>query len=158
VNDKNAQDEGFGLPPEGAPLYTASMEARVAVLEEIARNTEKLLGKMDARMDRMEAHNIQMEERLIARMEAMEHRLTARIEAGEVQTDKRIEAVDRRIESVEKRMEAMETRIDKRMESFERHLIRLEDRHVTDFRWMLGLGIAAVAFLFAVMAHGFHWF
>ncbi len=33
--------------------HSLSMEARVAVLEDIARNTEKLLAKMNARMDRM---------------------------------------------------------------------------------------------------------
>jgi hypothetical protein len=61
------------------------MEARVAVLEEIAKNTRKLLEKMDSRLE------------------------------------------------------------------------RLEDRQNADFRWMLGLGIAGTGFLFATMAHGFHW-
>lgn len=183
MNDKNP-DEDFALPPDSPAPYSLSMEARVAVLEEIARNTEKLLGKMDARMDRMETHSIQMEarltarmdamderlttridrlethtiqmeERLTARMEAMEERLIARIESGEARTDKRMETMEERLIT---RIEAGEARTDKRMESFEVHLVRLEDRHITDFRWMLGLGMGAVAFLFAVMAHGFHWF
>jgi hypothetical protein len=33
---------------------SGDMEARVAVLEEIARSTEKLLEKMDVRMEKME--------------------------------------------------------------------------------------------------------
>jgi hypothetical protein len=42
------------LPDGGGPPYDGSMEARVATLEEVARNTEKLLEKMDERMKTLE--------------------------------------------------------------------------------------------------------
>jgi hypothetical protein len=61
------------------------MEARVAVLEQIAKNTEKVLDRLDSRME------------------------------------------------------------------------HVEDRQSSDFKWLLGMGMAATAFLFAAMAHGFHW-
>jgi hypothetical protein len=42
------------LPGGGQPPYDGGMEARVAVLEQIARNTEKVLDRMDARLLRIE--------------------------------------------------------------------------------------------------------
>jgi hypothetical protein len=35
---------------------------------------------------------------------------------------------------------------------------RFEDRQISDFGWLLIMGIGTTAFLFATMAHGFHWF
>jgi hypothetical protein len=43
------------------------------------------------------------------------------------------------------------------MEPIDTRLDRMEDRHGSDFKWLLTLGIGATAFLFATMAHGFHW-
>lgn len=50
---KRDTSSGF-LAGGGDPPYDGGMEARVAVLEEIARNTERLLERMDARMTRIE--------------------------------------------------------------------------------------------------------
>jgi hypothetical protein len=69
------------------------MEARVAVLEEIARNTAKVLDRLEATMARM----------------------------------------------------------DDRM-------TRLEDRQSADFKWLLGTQLGIATFIFATLAHGFHWF
>ncbi len=80
------------LPPDGEPPYKSTMEARLAVLEQIAKDMRDMLGRSDARMDRMD---------------------------------------DR--------------------------LARLEDRQSSDFKWLLGFGIGSTGFLFATMAHGFHW-
>jgi hypothetical protein len=76
------------------------MEARIAVLEHIAKDTRELLGRIDSRMDRMDT-----------------------------------------------RFDRMDTRMD-----------RFEDRQISDFGWLLIMGIGTTAFLFATMAHGFHWF
>jgi hypothetical protein len=73
------------LPNPANQQYDPSMDARVAVLEEIAKNTAKVLERMDSRLE------------------------------------------------------------------------RLEDRQNSDFRWLLGFGIGGTGFLFATMAHGFHW-
>jgi CII-binding regulator of phage lambda lysogenization HflD len=96
------------LQPGGASAYVSGMEARVAVLEEIARNTVKVL-------ERIEASIVHLEERM------------------------------------DKRMKEMDDRLSNRMD-------RIENRQTSDFRWMLGLGIGFGGFLWASMAHGFHWF
>jgi len=73
------------LPQNGEPPYEFRMEARVAVLEQIVKDTKDILVRLDTRMDRM------------------------------------------------------------------------EDRQVSDFKWLLALGLGGTGFLFATMAHGFHW-
>ncbi len=75
------------------------MEARLAVLEQIAKDMRDMLGRSDARMDRM----------------------------------------------------------DSRFDRLDDRLSRLEDRQSSDFKWLLGFGIGSTGFLFATMAHGFHW-
>jgi uncharacterized coiled-coil protein SlyX len=92
------------LRPGGAAAYQSSMEARVAVLEEIARNTAKVLERIEATMVRMDD-----------------------------------------------RMAKMDERFDKRM-------TRLEDRQRADFKWLLGTQLGIATFIFATLAHGFHWF
>jgi hypothetical protein len=42
------------LQPAGTPPYRGGMEARAAVLEEIASSTKETLGRIDARLIRME--------------------------------------------------------------------------------------------------------
>jgi hypothetical protein len=42
------------LPYRGEPDYDSGMEGRVAVLEQIAKDTRDVLTRMDTRMDRME--------------------------------------------------------------------------------------------------------
>ncbi len=103
------------LRPGGASAYQSSMEARVAVLEEIARNTAKVLERIEANMARMDERMTKMDER------------------------------------INDRMEKMDERFDKRMS-------HLEDRQSSDFKWLLGTQLGIATFIFATLAHGFHWF
>jgi replicative DNA helicase len=103
------------LQPGSASAYELSMEARVAVLEEIARNTTKVLERIEATIAKIDERMVSLEERMDKRMKELEDRLTSRMD-------------------------------------------RIEDRQTGDFRWMLGLGIGFGGFLWASMAHGFHWF
>jgi hypothetical protein len=41
---------------------------------------------------------------------------------------------------------------------FDKRLTRLEDRQGADFKWLLGTQIGLATFIFAALAHGFHWF
>jgi len=79
------------------------MEARVAVLEEIARNTAKVLDRIETSMAKMDDRMAKMEER------------------------------------------------------FDKGMIRLEDRQSADFKWLLGTQLGIATFIFATLAHGFHW-
>jgi predicted RNase H-like nuclease (RuvC/YqgF family) len=72
------------LPSPAARQYAAFMEARVAVLEEIAKNTHKVLERLDSRMDQLDA-----------RM----HRLDARMD----QFDTRMNRIETRMDRVEDR-------------------------------------------------------
>ncbi len=90
------------------------MEARIAVLEQIAKSTQKVLERLDARMDQLDA---------------------------------RMHQLDARMDQFDTRMNRIETRMD-----------RVEDRQNSDFKWLMGFAIGSTGFLFATMAHGFHWF
>jgi len=46
--------ENTTLPPPSAPAYDRVMEARVAILEEIAQSMKHTLARIDARMVRLE--------------------------------------------------------------------------------------------------------
>jgi hypothetical protein len=48
--------------------------------------------------------------------------------------------------------------MDARMDRMETRFDRIEDRQRSDFKWLLGIGMGGTGFLFAVMAHGFHWY
>jgi hypothetical protein len=85
------------LQPASTSAYLSGMEARVAVLEEIARNTAKVLERIEANISRLE-------------------------------------------------------------ERFDKRMIRLEDRQSGDFKWLLGTQLGIATFIFATLAHGFHWF
>jgi len=96
------------------------METRVEMLEQIAKGTEKLLAKMDMRLDRIENQFVHLE---------------------------------KRFDQIDQRLDRMDIRMD-----------RLEDRQISDFKWLLGLGIGSTVTLFTAMlgllgtmAHGFHW-
>lgn len=145
------QEEGTDktfLPPSGGPTYDGGMEARVAVLEQIATSTQQLLGKMDVRLDRIENNFVQIDKRLDQidkRLDQMDLRLD--------HMDQRLDQMDKRLDQMDKRLDRMDTRMD-----------RSEDRQVSDFKWLMGLGIGATATLLAgmvgllaTMAHGFHW-
>jgi hypothetical protein len=56
------------------------------------------------------------------------------------------------------RSDACMDRMDSRFDLADDKLSRLKDRQSSDFTWRLGFNIGATGFLFATMAHGFHWF
>jgi len=58
MNDRPDNETPKSLPSSAQSSYDASMEARVAVLEEIARNTEKMLERVDARIARIEERQV----------------------------------------------------------------------------------------------------
>jgi prefoldin subunit 5 len=102
------------LPTPVERQYISFMEARIAVLEQIAKSTQKVLERLDARMDQLDA---------------------------------RMHQLDARMDQFDTRMNRIETRMD-----------RVEDRQNSDFKWLMGFAIGSTGFLFATMAHGFHWF
>ena len=53
------------------------------------------------------------------------------------------------LEQIAKKTEKVLDRLDSWME-------HLEERQSSDVKWLLGMGMAATAFLFGAMAHGFH--
>jgi len=57
------QSPKSSLRPAGGPPYDEGMEARVAVLEQIARNTEQILARMDVHLDRMDTRMDRIEDR-----------------------------------------------------------------------------------------------
>ena len=52
------------VEPVGGGRYPADMEARVAVLEQIARTTAAALERMDGRMDRIDSRMDRIDQRL----------------------------------------------------------------------------------------------
>lgn len=57
----------------------------------------------------------------------------------------------------EQRMTRVETAIENMSTNFSD--IRQDMREIrTDFRWLLGIMLGGFGGLFALMAHGFHWF
>jgi hypothetical protein len=61
------------------------------------------------------------------------------------------------VSHMEARVAVLGQMIDTRFDRMELRLERIEDRQSADFKWRLGCGLGAVAFLFATMSHGFHW-
>ncbi len=61
------------------------------------------------------------------------------------------------VSHMEARVAVLGQMIDTRFDRMESRLERIEDRQSADFKWRLGCGLGAVAFLFATMSHGFHW-
>jgi len=62
------------------------------------------------------------------------------------------------LEQIAKDTRELLGRIDSRMDRMDTRMDRFEDRQISDFGWLLIMGIGTTAFLFATMAHGFHWF
>jgi len=66
------------VPPDLEPPYVSHMEARVAVLEQIAKDMKEILGRSESRMDRMDTRF----DTIDTRFDRMESRLE-RIEDGQ---------------------------------------------------------------------------
>jgi dGTP triphosphohydrolase len=140
----NLPENKNNLHPGGAASYQSGMEARVAVLEEIARNTVKVL-------DRIEANIARMDDKL----EASIAKLDQKLEVSVAKLDDKMMGMEARMDQ---RMKELGDRLDGRMGRMEDRMTRLENRQVTDIRWVMGIGIGFGGFIWASMAHGFHWF
>ncbi|MGH7154718.1 MAG: hypothetical protein ACREF3_12395 [Acetobacteraceae bacterium] len=100
------------VEPSGGPHYSSDMEARLAVLEQIAAATKAAL--IDIRAEMRETRD-------------------------------------------EMRHEMREMRSELRSE-FRSEIGGLRNELRADYRWLMGLMLAAAGGILAVMAHGFHWF
>jgi hypothetical protein len=103
------------------------MDARVAALEQIARNTVGTLARLEQRF------------------EVVDERFKG--------IDQRFQTMDQRFQAIDLRFDA----VDKRFGALERRLDLLISEHHADFRWLIALILGQTATLLAVMAHGFHW-
>jgi predicted transcriptional regulator len=104
------------------------MEARVAVLEHIAKTNAAAFDRLDQRMERLEQRLDQRMDQLLDRM------------------DRRFDLVERRFEAVDRRFEASDRRYD-----------TLNAHHRADFLWLIAIQIATIGSLLTAMARGFHW-
>ncbi|MDR3529594.1 MAG: hypothetical protein P4L90_03405 [Rhodopila sp.] len=120
------------------PPYSRDMEARIAVLEHIAKTTAATLERLEQRQDQMLA---QMDRRF----DVMEGKFDA--------IDRKFEAVDRKFEAVDRRFEAM----DRKFEAMDHRWVTLNTHHRQDFLWLIAIQVAAIGSLLTAMARGFHW-
>jgi hypothetical protein len=107
------------------------MEARVAVLEHIAKTTIAALERLEQRQDHML-------DRMDRRFDAMEAKFDA--------IDRKFEAVDRKFDAVDRKFEVMD-----------RSRVTLNNHHRQDFLWLIAIQVATVGGLLTAMARGFHW-
>jgi hypothetical protein len=114
----------------GSP-YPNGMEARVAVLEHIAKTTIAALERLEQRQDHML-------DRMDRRFDAMEAKFDA--------IDRKFEAVDRKFDAVDRKFEVMD-----------RSWVTLNNHHRQDFLWLIAIQVATVGGLLTAMARGFHW-
>lgn len=110
------------------PRYAESMDARIAVLEHIAKTTASALDRLEQRQDQ-----------LLDRM------------------DRRFDAMDRRFETMDKKFDAKFDAIDRRFEIMDQRWMTLNTHHRSDFLWMIAIQVATIGGLLTAMARGFHW-
>ena len=152
--DSERQARKISLANAGGGGDSGSMETRVAILEQIAKDTRDLLARLDARMDRSDALMDARMDRSDARLDARLDRLDARMDRSDALIDARMSQMDTRMDRVDMRMD----RFDTRMDHLDTRMGRLEDRMASDFKWLVGAGALAAVGLAGLMAHGFHWF
>jgi hypothetical protein len=114
------------------------MEARVAVLEHIAKTTIAALERLEQRQDHML-------DRMDRRFDAMEAKFDA--------IDRKFEAVDRKFDAVDRKFDA----VDRKFEVMDRSWVTLNNHHRQDFLWLIAIQVATVGGLLTAMARGFHW-
>jgi hypothetical protein len=134
------------VEPGGDSRYPSGMEARVAVLEQLAHVTAASLERIERRLDTGLTHADN-------RMDRLERRL----DTGLTQANDRMDRIERRLDTGL-------THADSRMDRIDRQLDMLWGEQHSDFRWLLGIMIAGTGTILAcmlgllgVMAHGFHW-
>lgn len=110
------------------PPYPDGMEARIAVLEHIAKITAATLERLEHRQDQ-----------LLDRM------------------DRRFDAMETRFDAVDRRFEAMDRKFDAKFETMDQRWIMLNSHHRSDFLCLIAIQVATVGGLLTAMARGFHW-
>ncbi|HBK05618.1 MAG TPA: hypothetical protein DDZ81_07105 [Acetobacteraceae bacterium] len=114
------------------------MEARIAVLEHIAKTTA-------ASLERVEQRQEQMLDRMDRRFDSIDHKFEL--------IDRKFELVDRKFELIDRRFEA----VDRRFDSMDQRWVTLNLHHRQDFLWLIAVQVATVGGLLTAMARGFHW-
>jgi hypothetical protein len=120
------------------PHYPRDMEARIAVLEHIAKTTA-------ASLERVEQRQEQMLDRMDRRFDSIDHKFEL--------IDRKFELVDRKFELIDRRFEA----VDRRFDSMDQRWVTLNLHHRQDFLWLIAVQVATVGGLLTAMARGFHW-
>jgi hypothetical protein len=166
------------VEPAGGSRYPSGMEARVAVLEQLARMTAASLERIEQRLDtgltQADDRMRLMDERMRLTDERLE-RMAQRLDTGLTHADDRMDRIEQqlntRLTRTDSRINMGLTHTDSRMDQTDNRLDRIDrqldmlwgEQH-SDFRWLLGMMIAGTgttlaAFLglLGVMAHGFHW-
>jgi hypothetical protein len=152
------------VEPATPGRYPADMESRVAVLEQIARETTASLGRIERGMDAQREELRGIEERFGRGVDAQREELRAiqqRFERG-LDAQRKEQQVFQ--ERVERGMDAQRKELLVFQERFERRLDVQSAEHHAEFRWLLGVMLAgfttllgAFGAMLGVMAHGFHW-
>jgi chromosome segregation ATPase len=132
------------LPPGGEPPYGPGMEARLAVLEQIAATTRDALVEIKAEM--------------------RELRTEVKAEIGALRTEIKGEINALRTE-IKEEISELRTEMRSEFRDVRVEMKELRQDQKTDFRIMFGALIAAtlglaslIGGLAAIMAHGFKWF
>jgi hypothetical protein len=120
------------IEPEAAGDYPSDMEARVAVLEQIARTTAAALDRIERRLDTSVERIEQRLDRAEAASRAEFHRIEQRFDQTEAGNRAEFQRIETRLGAIEANARA-------------------------DYRWVLGIMLGGFAGLLGVMAHGFHW-
>jgi hypothetical protein len=110
------------------PPYPKNMEARIAVLEHIAKTTAATLERLEQRQDH-----------LLDRM------------------DRRFDAMESKFDAVDRRFEVMDRKFEARFETMDNRWVMLTTHHRQDFLWLIAIQVATVGGLLTAMARGFHW-
>ena len=104
------------------------MEARIAVLEHIAKTTAATLERLEHRQDQM-----------LDRM------------------DRRFDAMEAKFDTVDRRFEAMDRKFEAKFDTMDQRWVTLNAHHRQDFLWLITIQVATVGSLLTAMARGFHW-
>ncbi len=139
------------LPPGGEPPYGPGMEARLAVLEQIAATTRDALVEIKAEMREI-------------RTEISGLRTGIKVEISDLRTEIKAEISDLRTE-IKAEISELRTEMRTEFRDVREEMKELRQDQKTDFRITFGaliastLGLATLlGGLAAIMAHGFKWF
>jgi septal ring factor EnvC (AmiA/AmiB activator) len=132
------------LPPSGGPPYDPGMEARVAVLEQIAKDTHETLSEIK--------ENLREMRRDLATKETIAG-IKGSI-AGVKETVGEIKESNGNIKEAIGEAKESSRSLKEAIDEIKKDLRDMRKTQKADFLWLLG----AFAAMFGIMAHGFRWF